>query len=111
MSVDYGNRRLKVYGWNQFRQDIRDPHGRVPQVRTIVACPSFAEVQRRAKAVFGQAPGRDWVSETGNELEVRTALSSPGTIFMGRDYMGRDSVLDAIETHITSPVERKASNG
>lgn len=60
-------RKLRVYGWS---------HGGLSRV--IVAAYNKLSVDKAWRG------GRDYISETGNEIELQVALANPFTIFIER---------------------------
>jgi hypothetical protein len=66
---------LKVYGWESFRNPT--PTTRL-QTREIVAAKSMAEA---ARIVGVKSPRTLDLVETGNDLEIATAMAEPGVIF------------------------------
>lgn len=87
-------RELKVYGWTSHPPLGVEVPGRShahQQVRAIVAAAS----RKEALAAAGNdrpnsAWARDFVSVTGNEVEIRVATRKPGTLFMAPLYGSRD---------------------
>ena len=69
-------RDLRVWGITLFRREAPGPHH---QTREIVAAPSRAAAGR----AFGVSAGHmaKWAEETGNELELQTAIAEPGVVF------------------------------
>lgn len=68
--------KLKVYGWSGMRHEAPGPHH---QTREIVAATSKAAA---ARAAGYKGPWQMFnLCETGNELEVTLATSSPGVVF------------------------------
>lgn len=70
------NLRLKVYGWRDFRRECPPAPNGSRQTREIMAARSKAEVKR----MFPRVPMSE-ITETGNKLEVTTALAKPGAVF------------------------------
>ena len=68
-------RKLKVYGWTGRRHEANAPHH---QTREIMAATSIAEIVRllgcRRSDLFN-------VCETGNAIEIATAMTEPGINF------------------------------
>lgn len=77
---EYGDRKLKVYGWITFR--------RGGQMRRIVAAPSWTEVAR----VSGEPVSalRAYGSISGNSRELAAALPRPG-VLLERPLDDRDA--------------------
>lgn len=73
--------KLKVYGGLVF-------NGKRKQVRTIVATTS----QKNAAALVGCTVSeiRNYWSETGNDMEIATALALPGVVLQASTDMGND---------------------
>ena len=72
-------RKLKVYGWQGWRNEaMNERHARY-QTREIMAAPSQSAVARAAG--FKRASQLFNLCETGNDEELRVALAEPGVIF------------------------------
>lgn len=72
-------RKLKVYGFQSFRtQCVPAPNGSL-QTREVVAAHSRVEVGHLSGLSVSYL--RDFCCETGNQDEVKIALSKPGKIF------------------------------
>lgn len=71
---------MKVFGGIIFRNG--------KQVRAIVATTS----QKRAAELVGVSLSelRDYWSVTGNDIEMQTACSEPGRVFVASTIMGND---------------------
>lgn len=76
MKEGVAKRKLRVYGWQSFRNECRTNHR---QTREICAASSMAEV---ARIVGENSPKKLFnLGETGNAHEMRTALAKPRTVF------------------------------
>ena len=82
-------RKLKVYGWQGWRNECRPAANGSRATREICAAPSAAAVARAAGV---STPARLWcLCETGNTQEVETAMRYPGIILWRPldDYNGK----------------------
>lgn len=73
-------RKLKVYGWTGFESPI--PHDWRRQSRNICAAASKAKAREIAKAAGCLTPALSEFTDTGNQVEIQTAMAKPGTIFV-----------------------------
>ena len=71
--------KLKVYGWQGHRQECPPAPNGNKQTREIVAAPSIAAAARAA----GYSRPRQMFNlcETGNDDDVKRAMSEPGVVF------------------------------
>ncbi len=75
-------RKLKVYGWSGWRNELPPrPNGSL-QSREIVAAANISVARALgARTNHGSAPARSEISETGNRGEIAKAMSRPGAVF------------------------------
>lgn len=71
---------MRVYGGQKFKNGT--------QLRTIVA----AKSKKKAAELVGESlhQFRQYWSETGNDIEIKTALKMPGVVFQASTSMGKD---------------------
>ena len=72
--------KMKVWGGMTFNKGI--------QVRTIIATPT----KKKAMELLDLPSSyfNDYWSETGNDIELATALAKPNTIFVAADTLGKE---------------------
>lgn len=70
------NRKLKVYGWQSYRNESTDYH---LQTREIVAATSMKAAAEAAGYKYAYQLNN--LCETGNEGEIQQAMSKPGKVF------------------------------
>ena len=70
---------MKVFAWEGFRDEAQPRPNGSRQTREVLAARSAAEAMR----ISGQSRHffKEYVCETGNDEEVRVAMSKPGTVF------------------------------
>lgn len=76
---EMAQRKLKVYGWEGWRNECPAARNGNRQTREVVACKSKMAVARvagvnRPVQLFN-------LDETGNEQDIAAAMSEPGTLF------------------------------
>lgn len=70
---------LKVYRWTNWRSDLPPAANGNRQSHEVMAAPSVAAVMRAtglSRHILAHSLG-----ETGNDEDIATALSKPGTVF------------------------------
>lgn len=73
------SKKLKVYGWTGWRQECpTGPNGN-RQTREVVAASSKKAV--REIAGKWDTPPNSELTDTGNEDEIKQAMSEPGVVF------------------------------